>query len=96
MAKFVFDGQKLKSGGKTIANVSRDKVREGSGARIVCNITGDKIRDGAGAKIMFNIKGDKICQGSDASVIAKMRDVDKEIDGPGGTVKAALWLYFVR
>ncbi|WP_127716744.1 hypothetical protein [Halobacteriovorax sp. HLS] len=96
MAKLKFDGTKLKDGGRTIANVSGDRIREGTGSRTVLNISGDKVREGTGSRTLFNVSGDKIREGTGSRKIADMDDVDKSIDGPGKVVKAALWFYFVR
>lgn len=96
MASHKFDGTKLKRGGTTVANVRGDAVCKGSGSTKTCNIRGDKICKGSGSTAEFNVRGDKICKGSGSSSLAKMRDVDKDIDGSGHVVKAALWLYFVR
>jgi len=42
------------------------------------------------------VSGDSIRQGSGGSTIAKMKDVRKIIDGPGGVTLAALWYCFIR
>lgn len=96
MSKLKFDGKYLKSGSNAIANVRGDKICKGTGSNTVCNIRGDKICDGSGSNTEFNVRGDKICLGSGSNSIAAMKEVDKEIDGAGHVVKAALWLYFVR
>ena len=46
--------------------------------------------------MIANLKGDDIRKDRGSTRIARMRDVDGDIDGPGRLVKAALWLYFVR
>ncbi len=97
MAKYKFDGTYLKEGSKTIANVKGNDIREGTGSiNTVGNIKGDDIRQKTGSTVMFNIKGDDIRQGTGSSKIATMKDVDKEIEGPGKVVKAALWVLFCR
>lgn len=96
MATYKFDGDKLKKGGQTLANVRGDKICRGSGSTTICNIRDDRICEGSGPSTAFNVRGDDIRKGSGGSRIATMRDVDKDIDGPGRTVKAALWLYIVR
>ena len=96
MSSYKFDGKKLKRGGTTVANVSGTRIRKGSGSSAICNIRDDNIRDGSGSSTKFNLRGDDIRSGSGSSKIATMKDVDKDIDGPGRVVKAALWLYFVR
>ena len=96
MSAYKFDGRYLKRGGTIVANVQGDNVRKGNSSTTVANIRGDHIRKGSGSSTEFNLRGDDIRQGSGSSRIAQMRDVDKDIDGPGRVVKAALWLYFVR
>jgi len=96
MAKFKFDGKYLKYGGKTIANVSGNKIRKGSGSQVVANINGDHIREGSGSKVIATLKGEDIREGSGSSRIAKMNDIRKEIDGLGGVTLAALWYCFIR
>ena len=96
MASYKFDGTRLKLGSSTIANVRGDSICKGSGSNKVANIRGDKICKGSGSNVEFNVRGDNICQGSGSNRIARMRDIDDDIDGPGHIVKAALWLYFVR
>lgn len=96
MANYRFDGTTLKEGGKTIANVKGNDIREGAGGHVIGNIKGDAIRQGSGGTIIFNVKGDDIRQGSGGSRIGTMKEVDKAIDGPGKTVKAALWVLCCR
>lgn len=96
MAKYKFDGTKLKDGSTTIANVKGNDIRDGSGSTTVANIKGDDIRKGNGSTTLFNVKGDDIRQGNGSTRIAKMDDVDDDIDGPGHVVKAALWLFYCR
>ena len=38
MARYKFDGTRLKSGGSTIANVRGDRICRGSGSTTICNI----------------------------------------------------------
>lgn len=96
MARLKFDGTKLKDGAKTLANVSGSSIREGSSVKTIMNISGDNIRQGSGVSTIANVKGDDIRQGSGISKIGTMKDVDKEIEGPGKIIKAALWFYFCR
>lgn len=96
MSKFKFDGKHLKSGGRTIANVSGNKIRKGTGSSTVANIRDDKVRSGTGSSVIMNVRGDDIRQGSGSTRIARMRDVHNAIDGPGGITLAALWYCFVR
>lgn len=96
MAKYKFDGTKLKDGSKVVANVKGNDIREGTGSRVVANIRGDNIRSGSGSSVTFNVRSDDIRQGSGSSKIGSMKDVDKVIDGPGKIVKAALWVLFCR
>lgn len=96
MANYKFDGRNLKQGSKTIANVSGNNIRKGSGSSTVCNISGNNIRKGSGSSTLCNVSGDNIRLGSGSSRIAKISDVRKVIDGPGGITLAALWFCFVR
>jgi hypothetical protein len=96
MANYKFDGRNLKQGSTTIANVSGNNIRKGSGSSVLCNVSGDKIRQGSGSSVLCNVSGDKIRQGSGSSTIAKMSDVRRAIDGPGGVTLAALWFTCVR
>lgn len=96
MAQYKFDGKYLKRGGSIIANVSGDKIRKGSGSSTVANIRGDKVRQGTGSSTLINVSGDNIRQGTGGSTIAKMKDVRKIIDGPGGVTLAALWYCFIK
>jgi hypothetical protein len=96
MTAFTFDGVTLKYGAKAIANVRGDSIREGTGSHVVANIRGDDIREGTGSHTLFNIRGDDIRSGTGSSRVARMKDVDEDIKGPGHIVKAALWLFFCR
>jgi predicted amino acid racemase len=96
MGKFKFDGKYLKEGGRTIANVSGDRIRKGTGSSTVCNISGNKIRMGTGSSVLCNVSGDDIREGSGSSRIARMRDIRDQIDGPGGITLVALWYCFLR
>jgi len=96
MSKYRFDGRVLKFGGKTIANVSGNKIRKGTGSNTEANISGDKIRQGTGSNTLANVRGRDIRSGTGSTKIATMDDVDKAIDGPGGVTKAALWFLYVR
>ena len=96
MAQYKFDGKNLKRGVTTIANVSGKYIRKGSGSSSVANISGNNVRQGSGSSTIMNVSGDYIRQGSGSSTIAKMNDVRKQIDGPGGVTLAALWYCFIR
>ena len=96
MAKYKFDGTYLKDGSKVLANVKGSDIREGNGSIIIGNVKGDDIRQKNGSTVIFNIRGDDIRHGNGSSKIATMKDVDKEIEGPGKVVKAALWLLCCR
>ena len=99
MASYKFDGSKLKSGAKIIANVYNDKIYEGSAhSKCLANIYNDKIYEGsAHSKCMANVYNGYIYEGSAHSrKIASLTDAQKAIDGPGGGVIAALWFVCVR
>lgn len=96
MSSYKFDGTLLKQSGRTIANVSGDRIREGSGSKVVANVRSNQIRQGSGGSVAFNVRGDNICQSSGSTRIATMKDVNRAIDGPGKVTKAALWLFFCR
>lgn len=96
MAQYKFDGKYLKHGGSIIANVNGYKIRKGNGSSIVANIQGNKVRQGNSSSTLINVSGENIRQGSSSSTIAKMKDVRKLIDGPGGITVAALWYCFIK
>lgn len=96
MAKYKFDGKYLKYNGSIIANVNGYKIRKGNGSSTVANIQGNKVRQGNGSSTMLNVSGENIRQGSSSSSIAKMKDIRKLIDGPGGITLAALWYCFIK
>lgn len=96
MAQYKFDGKYLKMGSNTIANVSGSYIREGSGSKTIANISGNYIRKGSGSSTLCNVRGENICEGSGSSRIAKMSDVRKIIDGPGGVTLAAIWYCIIR
>ena len=76
-----FDGKNLKDGSRTIANVRGDKIYEGSST----------------SKCLANVRSGKLYEGSGNSrKLTTMKDIDKAIDGTGGTTKAALWIAKVR
>ena len=76
-----FDGKSLKDGSKTIANVRGDKIYEGS----------------SNSNCLANVRSGKLYEGSSNSrTLTTMKDIDKAIDGTGGTTKAALWIAKVR
>ena len=96
MSQYKFDGKYLKRGGTTIANVSGNNIRKGTGSTSVANIRGDNVRQGTGSTVIMNVKRDDIRQGSGSTKVARMKDVHKAIDGPGGVTLAALWYCFIR
>jgi molybdopterin-binding protein len=96
MSKYKFDGKNLKLGGTTIANVSGNSIRSGSGSSTIGNISGDNIREKSGSKVLANVKGTDVRLGSGSSRIATFADIDKVLEGPGGTLKAALWFLCIR
>ena len=55
-----------------------------------------KIDTSIGNISIQNISGNNIRQGSGSTTIAKMSDVRRAIDGPGGVTLAALWYCLVR
>ena len=76
-----FDGKNLKDGSRTIANVRGDRIYEGSST----------------SKCLANVRSGKLYEGSTTSrTLTTMKDIDKAIDGTGGTTKAALWIAKVR
>jgi hypothetical protein len=76
-----FDGKNLKDGSRTIANVRGDKIYEGIG----------------NSKCLANVRSGKLYEGiGNSRTLTTMKDIDKAIDGTGGTTKAALWIAKVR
>ena len=98
MARYKFDGTKLTRSGSslTIATVRGSKICAKTSSIATATIRGDKICDKTSGIAAFTVRGDKICKGTSSTAMAKKRDVDADIKGPGAVVKAALWLYFVR
>jgi len=93
---YKFDGKRFKYRGKTLANISGDRIREGTGSKTLANIKGDRVRERTGGSTLINVKGRDIREGTGSRRIAKMDDIDKMIDGPGGITKAALWYLFIK
>lgn len=93
---YKFDGKKFKYRGKTLANVSGDRIREGTGSKTLANIRDNKVRKGTGSSTLFNVRGRDVREGTGSRRIAQLSDIDKKIDGPGGITKAALWYLFIR
>ena len=94
-----FDGKNLKDGSRTIANVRGDRIYEGSStSKTLVNIRGDRIYEGSStSKCLANVRSGKLYEGSSTSrTLTTMKDIDKAIDGTGGTTKAALWIAKVR
>ncbi len=92
-----FDGKYLKDGGRTLCNVSGDKIREGSGIKTLCNIKGGTIREGSGIKTLCNVSGGYIREGSGIKKLIKTSDAARKI---GATFQsplvAAIWYLFCR
>lgn len=97
-AKFEFDGEKLtkRYSSSAIATVRGEKVCDKTSHSAKLTIRGDKICEGTSHSASFTVRKDKICKKASHRAFAKMKEVDKAIDGPGTVIKAALWLYFVR
>ena len=94
MAQFKFDGLRLRQGSTTVANVRRTEICRGTGSTTIVNVKGNDIRQGSGSRVLATVSGSSIrVQGS---TVGTMRDVDEAIDGPGGIIKVALWVAFVR
>ena len=94
-----FDGKNLKDGSRTIANVRGDKIYEGIvNSKCLVNVRGDKIYEGIGnSKCLANVRSGKLYEGiGNSRTLTTMKDIDKAIDGTGGTTKAALWIAKVR
>ena len=79
-----------------MANYKFDGRNLKQGSKTIANVSGNNIRKGSGSSALCNVSGDNIRLGSGSSTIAKMSDVRKVIDGPGGITLAALWFSFVR
>ena len=79
-----------------MANYKFDGRNLKQGSTTIANVSGNNIRKGSGSSVLCNVSGDKIRQGSGSSTIAKMSDVRRAIDGPGGVTLAALWFSCVR
>jgi hypothetical protein len=96
MAEYKFDGKHLKRGSTIIANVSGGNIRKDNGSTTIANISGHNIRQGSGSTTIFNVSGDTIREGSGSTKVATLRDIQKVIDGVGGTTLMALWAVCVR
>ena len=98
-AKFKFDGDKLteKNRTTTIAIVRGNKIFAKTSYTTTANIRGSKIYEGTStAKVVANVRSGYLCSENGSSKICKMKDIHKEIEGPGEEIKAALWWYFVN
>ena len=98
-AKFKFDGDKLteKNRTTTIASVRGNKIFAKTSYTVTANIRSSKIYDGnSTAKVVANVRSGYLCSENSSSKICRMRDIHKEIEGPGEEIKAALWWYFVN
>lgn len=90
MTRFKFDGKCLYNGSSKVAEVRGDGIY--SGANKVGEVRRDHIYKGASQ--IGEVRGDNVY--SHGSRIGSLSDAKKDIDGPGGTVLAALWILFVR
>lgn len=93
MAKYKFDSSYMRHSGRTIARINGEKVYDGKG-RLAGRFKDERIFDGKGrpagrfdGKYVFDSRGRRV---------ADRRQVEKDIDGNGGTSLVALWLLFVR
>ena len=93
MANYKFDGENLKLNGRRMARINRDRILDDKG-RSAGRFKDEKIYDAKGrsagrfdGRYLFDGKGRRI---------ADRRQIEKDIDGNGGTSLAALWLLFVR
>jgi hypothetical protein len=96
MAKYKFDGKKLKYNGKTIAEVNGDRIYQYSPHKQFAEVRGDRIYQYSPRKQLAEVKGEDVYQYSPRKKIADMDDIRKVIDGPGGVTLVALWYFFVR
>ena len=54
--KLEYKRDQIKDGGKTIANIRRDKLCAGTGTTTLCNVKDDKVRKGTGTSTLCNEK----------------------------------------
>lgn len=91
--------EQLKDGGKTIANIRGDKLRNGTGSSTLCNVRDDKVRRGTGSSTLCNVKNGDIRDGTGSSRKAKVKDIKKMIKGSeslSDVFVAAIWQTFIR
>ena len=80
--KLEYRREQLKDGGKTIANIRGDKLREGTGSSTLCNVRNGDIRDGTGTSRKAKVRDVKrMIKGSES-----LSDV----------FIAAIWQTFIR
>ena len=98
-----FDGTKVKDGSKTIGNVYRDALKEGSstGGKTLGNIYRDSIRLGSssGGKTLCNIYRGDIREGSSTGgkKLISLKDAAKKIGTSSqGHSTALVWWFFAR
>tara|TARA_B100001059_G_C17539061_1_gene429430 strand:- start:278 stop:592 length:315 start_codon:yes stop_codon:yes gene_type:complete len=101
--KFKFSNNRYTEGeysSKVIANVSGDKLRQGTGSSTVANLDSSrkKVRKGTGSTTLCNIYGDDIREGTGSSRIGKVsKDVVKTIkNSTGSPMDVAFWYLFVK
>jgi|GEM_PF-2084090 hypothetical protein len=99
MAKFKIDGDKFKSGSKVLANFYDEKIYAGSTrSKCLANMDNNRLYDGnIKSNGLINVKGDYVYEGKTASKkLAKMKDIQKLIEGQGDLQVASLWYLFIR
>ena len=97
--KLEYKRDQIKDGGKTIANIRRDKLCSGTGTTTLCNVKDDKVRKGTGTSTLCNVKNGDIRDGTGTSRKAKVKDIKKMIRGSDSlsdVFVAAVWQMFVR
>ena len=97
--KLEYRREQLKDGGKTIANIRGDKLREGTGSSTLCNEREDKVRRGTGSSTLCNVKNGDIRDGTGSSRKAKVKDIKRMIKGSeslSDVFVAAIWQTFIR
>ena len=73
--KLEYKRDQIKDGGKTIANIRRDKLCAGTGTTTLCNVKDDKVRKGTGTSTLCNVKNGDIRDGTGTSRKAKVKDI---------------------
>ena len=92
MAQFKFDGSKLYSKGSMIGRVDGSRIYDAHNTQ-KGRIDGERIYNEHSQ--IGHVEGNRIYDAR-SSQIGSLDDVRKVIDGPGGTILVALWLFFVR